>query len=122
LTGEQADADDLARILLVTYAAGLVELHVRPPRCVSKVSRFPVMTTLTRWRAAHDKPIVTARHTRVDATGETERALLALLDGTRDLAALTRDMAGLLEKPEDIVAKEIEENLAKLARFGLLIA
>jgi methyltransferase-like protein len=122
LSGEQADAGDLARILLATYAVGLVELHARPPHCVSRVSRFPAATAFARWRASHEKPMVTALHATVEATGETERALLSLLDGTRDLAALTQEMAGILDKPEDTVAREIEQNLAKLARFGLLIA
>ena len=118
-----ADAGrELARILLATYAAGLVELHARPPLCVSKVSRFPEATAFTRWRASHEKTMVTAHHTVVAATGETERAFLALLDGTRDLSVLTREMAGIVNQPEDTVAKGIEESLAKLARVGLLIA
>jgi hypothetical protein len=122
LTGEQPDANDLARILLGTYSAGLVELHVRPPRCVSKVSRCPVASAHARWRASHDKLITTARHTTIDTAGEIERRLIALLDGTRDLAALTREMRPVLDHPEDVVAREVEQNLAKLAKFGLLIA
>jgi hypothetical protein len=122
LMGQQPDADDVARILLATYAVGLVELHARPPHCVSQVSCFPAVTAFARWRASHGKLLTTPRHTTVEATGQPERALLALLDGTRDLAALTREMAPILDKPEDTVAKEIEQNLVKLARFGLLVA
>jgi methyltransferase-like protein len=122
LIAEQPNADDLAGILLVTYAAGLIELHSRPPRCVSKVSRFPAVTDLARWRASHEKLIVTARHALVEASGETERRLVALLDGTHDLAALTREMAAILNKPEETVATEIEGNLVTLARLGLLVA
>ena len=122
LMGEQPDADDLAGILLVTYAAGLVELHARPPRCVSKVSRFPAVTDFARWRASQEELIVNARHALVDATGETERRLIALLDGRHDLAALTREMAAILNKPEELAAKEVEGNLVTLARLGLLVS
>ena len=47
---------------------------------------------------------------------------MTLLDGTRDLAALTREMRPILRQPEDVVAKELERNLTRLAHFGLLVA
>lgn len=56
------------------------------------------------------------RHTTVRVEGELERRLLGLLDGTRDRAALLRDLDLPGFGPE-----QLEENLARLARLGLLV-
>ena len=63
-----------------------------------------------------------ARHRRLEAEGEIERRLIGLLDGTRDLSGLARELAPVLNQPEDIAAAQIEANLAKLAKMGLLEA
>ena len=122
LTGEPPDAEGLSQILLGTYAAGLVELHVQPPRCVSRVSRFPQTTPLARRQAGSGKTITTPRHTSIDPSGEVERRLLALLDGSHDVSALTAELRPILNESDSAVTRKIEENLAKLARFGLLVA
>ncbi len=121
LTGEAPDAEGLVQILYGTFAAGLVELHVCPPRCVSKPGPLPRTTRLARWQAQHGGKITTLRHTGIEAEGVLERRLLTLLDGTRDLPALIEEMAPLLPDSRDEVARKIEENLGKLARFGLLV-
>jgi hypothetical protein len=122
LTGEAPDAEDLSEILLATYTSGVIELRVRRPRCVSTVNRRPTASPLARWQATHGTTVTTLRHARVEATGEIERHLMSLLDGTRDVAALTRELRPMLNQPEDVVAKQVEQNLEKLAKFGLLVA
>ncbi len=119
-----ANPEALAEILLATFRAGLVELHVSPPPCVSKPGLCPATTRLARWQAQHGKTITTLRHTAIDATGEVERRLLALLDGTRNRAALASELASTLHPPRDAseLARELDNNLQKLARFGLLTA
>lgn len=120
LSGVPADRDGLAGILLATYGSGLIEFHTRPPQCVSRVSRFPATSELARWQASHEKLITTARHTCIDAKGAVERRLIALLDGTRDVDMLARELLPALDQPEALVAREVEVMLQKLARFGLL--
>jgi len=66
--------------------------------------------------------LTTGLHTMVAAEGEIERRLIGLLDGTRDLSALARELAPILNQPEDVAARQIERNLEKLAKMGLLEA
>lgn len=122
LTGEAPDAAGLVQILYGTFAAGLVELHVCPPRCVSKPGPLPQTTRLARWQAQHGDKITSLRHTSIEADGVVERRLLSLLDGTRDLPALVEELAPLLPDSRDEMARKIQDNLGKLARFGLLVA
>jgi methyltransferase-like protein len=122
LTGQQPNPETVAGILISTLGAGLTELHARPPRVVSKPSRFPTASALARLQAEHGAMLTTGLHTMVRAEGEIERRLIALLDGTRDLSALARELAPVLNRPEDVAEGQIEANLAKLAKMGLLEA
>jgi hypothetical protein len=122
LTGEAPDAGELMVILYGTFAAGLVELHVLPPRCICKPGPFPQTTPLARWQARHGDKITTLRHSTIQVEGELERRFLALLDGTRDLPALVEELAPHLPNSRDELTRQIQENLAKTARLGLLVA
>ncbi len=123
LLGEQdADCESLSEILLATYRAGLVEFHAAPLNCVSKPGEFPSTTTLVRWQSLHGDTLTTLRHTTIEATGEIEKRLVGLLDGTRNRASLAAELASCTDRsPEDLLI-DLEKNLAKLARFGLLTA
>jgi len=122
LAGQTPDPEAVAGILLSTLGAGLSEFHTRLPRVVSKPSRFPAASALARRQAARGVRLTTGLHTMVAAEGEIERRLIGLLDGTRDLSALAKELAPILNQPEDVAAGQIEQNLAKLAKMGLLEA
>jgi methyltransferase-like protein len=122
LIGEKPDPESMIRILFGTFAAGLVELHALPPRCVAKPGRFPATTALARLQAQQGKRITTLRHTTVEADGELERHLLTLLDGTRDFPELVHELAPQIATSRDEAARRLLDNLQKLARFGLLVA
>jgi len=122
LIGEQPDEKSMIRILFGTFAAGLVELHAVPPRCVSEPGPFPATTALARLQARQGIKITTLRHTTVEAEGEIERHLLTLLDGSRDFKDLVREMAPQIATSRDEAARRLRDNLQKLARFGLLVA
>jgi methyltransferase-like protein/2-polyprenyl-3-methyl-5-hydroxy-6-metoxy-1,4-benzoquinol methylase len=119
-----AEPAALAEILLATFRAGLVELHVNPPACVSKAGPYPATTRLARWQAHRGKMITTMRHTTIDVCGELEKHFLTLLDGTRNRDALVSELASILRPPRDAaeLAHEVDQNLEKLARLGLLTA
>jgi methyltransferase-like protein len=121
LAGESADRDGLIQILYGTFAAGLVDLHAVRPRCIAKPGPRPATTPLVRWQAAHGIKVTTLRHTTIEAEGEIERRLLMLLDGTRDLSDLIREMSPHIPNSRDEVARRIQDNLTKLSRFGLLV-
>lgn len=122
LTAAPPDPAGLVQILSGTFAAGLVELHALPPRCTAKPGPFPKTTDLARWQARHGSRVTTLRHTTIEAEGEVERRLLSLLDGTRDLPALVQELSPLLSDPPDAIARKVQDNLGKLARFSLLVA
>ena len=122
LVAEAPDPEGLSEILLATFSAGLIELHVEPPRCVSRVSPCPAVSQLARSQARRGGAVTTPRHATVDVNDEIACRLIALLDGTRDVAALARELAPQLGRPEAELARGIEANLAILARIGLLTA
>lgn len=124
VSGSHVDPGALAEILLTMYRIGLAELRVDPPACVSKPGEFPMVPALARWQARQGLTVTTMRHTTVEATGDIEKRLLDLLDGTRDRAALASEIAPMIHPtptPTALLA-ELDKNLNKLARYGLLVA
>ncbi len=124
LSGSAADPEELSEILLATHRAGLVELHTHAPACTSTPGERPATSALARWQARQGHAVTTARHTTIEADGELERRLLGLLDGTRARRELASEIAPLLDPPRAAAdaLQELENNLSKLARFGLLVA
>ena len=120
----EADPDALKEILFTTYRVGLVELHAARPQCVARAGPHPATSALARFQAMQGPTITTLRHSTIEATGDIERRLLTLLDGTRDRQSLASELASCMNpapSPEKLLP-ELEKNLGKLARFGLLIA
>ncbi len=106
------DEDTLAQFLLGTFAAGLVELHTVPSKFTIEPGERPRAFSLARLEAAEgDQIVTTMRHHCIELRDDAARRALTLLDGTRDRAALARELGG-----------DLEHNLARLARLGLLEA
>ena len=119
--GEPADPEVLSQILLSTYAAGVVDLHTQPRHCVGQVSQFPVASKLARSQVSRGKRATTALHAMMEDADERVGAFICLLDGTRDLAALVRELGPSSQLPEAELARGIRENLKLLAERGLLV-
>ena len=107
-------ADGVDEVLLQAYAANLVHLHVWAPPLATAPSERPRASALARRQAAEGTRVTTLRHTSVDVPDELGRRLIALLDGTRDRAALVRELG----RPAD----ELERSLEGLGRIALLEA
>lgn len=133
-----ADALELGKTLLKSYAAGLVELHSYAPPYANIISERPQVSPLARWQARHGAFVTTLYHNALYLEDPMSRQLLPLLDGTRDRTALVEELAAVagtqgwgntphLSKAADprqlkvFLAAELEANLLKLARTGLLI-
>jgi SAM-dependent methyltransferase len=108
----ELDGDVVCETLLRAYAANLVHLHVWEPEMATAPSERPVASALARVQAARGTRVTTLRHAGVDVPDELGRRLIGLLDGTRDRAALLRE----LRRPAD----ELERSLEGLARLALL--
>ena len=102
----------VAETLRRAYAANLVHLHVWAPDAATAPSERPVASALARLQAAEGTRVTTLRHTGVEVPDERGRRLIRLLDGTRDRAALVRELG----RPAD----ELERSLEGLARLALL--
>lgn len=84
--GEEAELPQIRAALLQCYAANLVRLHVAPPFASTSVPDRPAVSAVARLEAEEGQPLTTIRHTAHDP-GE-HRAVVPLLDGTRDRADL----------------------------------
>jgi hypothetical protein len=127
-------AETLSAFLLDLYSAGIVEFRATRPQVVREVSERPEVSPLTRWQAQHGDFVTTQFHTAVKVEDEIGKCLLWSLDGTRDRKALLEKLWLLLKSNDALVladgneaavrtkfGQEMENNLIKLARMGLLV-
>jgi hypothetical protein len=117
-----ADEKAVFEILHSLFASGLVEIRTSQPQMAVTPSERPSASPLARMQAARGVPVTTLRHISIGATGDVERRLISLLDGTRTRAELVSDMSPLLttSKTAAELESELETSLHSLARLGLL--
>ncbi len=110
---ESVVAARLQDVLLQAYLARVVVLHGSPPAVSATPGERPRASALARAQCAAGSVVVSSLlHTNVLLEGELEPALLLLLDGTRDSAAL----ADVLDRP----VSEIDASLLRFASIALL--
>ena len=125
----------MAAFLLQLYGAGLVEFRTWLPPIARVAGERPVASPLARWQAQHGDVVSSRFHQAVKVEDEVGRSLLIWLDGTMDRPALAEKIRALFqardsqafpdaEDPAMIqkIRQELEQNLAKLAGLGLLVA
>ena len=121
--------------LLALALAGVVKLHSWQAEMPVAPSDRPVASPLARIQIRTSPTVTTLHHQLVKLEDEVGRTLVALLDGTRDVTALKRDLVAELEgkgildaasphteKARREVETGLENNLRQLCRMGLLIA
>ena len=117
------NVDALGEIVLATYSAGLVELHSLPPLFTTAIGERPRVSPLARWQARNGSMLTTLRHSSIEIEDGIVRKLIMLLDGTRDRAALKRELLPLAEQIDEAVFDdELERNLARAAMMALLMS
>ena len=139
LASEKEDIHALGQVLLRAYAAGIIELHVSAPTFVTEPSQRPRASSLARLQAEGEGSMINLRHHNVQVEAPMSRALLRLLDGSRDRAALLDDLTEMVasgaatlsdsneipldtSKARDIIAGNLEDNLVAFGRMALLAA
>jgi len=138
-SGEAAsDVRVLCDILLSAYAAGVVELGTTAPGFTLEVSEHPTVSPIARLQAERgDEFVSSLRHGSLRIEDAVARQMLCLLDGTRDRAALLREMRAFQERhdgrppsavddpaepPAVIVSADaLERKLSELARLALMV-
>jgi hypothetical protein len=120
-----ADRTALCDALLRCYAANLAQLHIHPPALTTAPGDAPEAGALARHQARAGEMVTNLRHVSVRIEDELGRELVTLLDGTRDRAALTAELARFLrERGDDRSQAELRDGLDRslqgLARLALL--
>ena len=129
-----AAKEGLCGFLLRLYSAGIVEFRVSPPVFARDVNDRPVVSPVVRWQVRESEFVTSAFHVAVKVEDEIGRSLLSWLDGTLDRQALLEKLWLFLKSRNALVTPEggeaaarrelevkLEQNLAKLARLGLLV-
>ncbi len=119
------DAAELCGALLQAGIAGVLDVHAHRPVLVLNPGDRPVASTLARMQTAEGNRVSTCFHTIVQMEDGLSRLMLQLVDGTRDRAALVRELqaavrAGKVNAPVTAEQITIEQVDAVLRRFGSL--
>lgn len=130
---DEKDIEQLCAFLLHLYSAGLIDLHSYAPPVICTVTDRPSTTPLVRWQVGRGNMVTSQLHMAAKIEDEVGRRLLSCLDGTRDHRALADEIWQLLKSRGALnsagqgesssrrnVEMELEKNLEKLARMGLL--
>ena len=104
----------LRELLLRIHMPGVLEMSVLPWKYTSVVSERPVASRLARLQAGRGNRVTSLRHRPVEFEAPLPRLVLPLLDGSRDLDALSRDLS--------VARNDVEEALQELHELGLLEA
>jgi hypothetical protein len=88
----------LGEELLSIYAAGFLDLRVWTPRVVTEISERPLASPYARLQATTSDRVTNLLHQRV-TIDEFSRALVPLLDGSRDVDGLSAALAGAATAP-----------------------
>jgi 2-polyprenyl-3-methyl-5-hydroxy-6-metoxy-1,4-benzoquinol methylase len=113
-----AGPDELGAALLDGFRRERLIPHAGPLRAARDPGERPEASPLARWQAARGLELTSLGYTTVRMDEPAARALIELLDGTRDrgqIAAALRERTGLELTPDDLDA-----NLRELARLFLL--
>jgi methyltransferase-like protein len=113
-----ADAEMMLReVLLRMHMPALLEIGIAPYAYPAIVTARPQASRLARFQIRNGSRVTSLRHRSVDIDHPAGRALLPLLDGTRDLAALCTALAS----SNGVVPRsEIEAGLERLRELALL--
>ena len=110
---------EFAGFLATNHATGFVDLHTWEPRMATAVGDRPVASALARIEIERGVRVTSLRHRRVEIDDPIAAAVLARLDGTRDLAALHEEV-GRVFPAGSVTRRHVEAAVAGLAHHCLL--
>src|SRR5262245_58029332 len=116
------DAERLAADLLAAYSTGLVELHLHQAAWAVRRGGRPVLNPLARFQLTNGREVVTSlRHTDTRLDAPVVRAMLLLLDGSRDVLAVAAELGrridvGELALPAGAARANLQADVDKAVR------
>ena len=132
----EKDEDILAAVLLQIFGANLLELHLYEPEFAAQPDERPLVSPIARLQARNGDAVATLRHSTVGIQDDVIRSLLILLDGTRTVASVSKEIKTRIENGKikyrfDSAAEKreflknlpeiIKENLQSMAKLGLFV-
>jgi SAM-dependent methyltransferase len=114
-----ADAVALGAALLDGFRRERLMPHAGPLHAALTPGERPEVSPLARWQAGRGPDLTSLAYQTVRMEEPAARALIELLDGTRDRDAIR---AGLLDRTGlELTAEDLEANLAELTRLFLIV-
>ena len=113
-----------ADMLIRLVEAEAIELRQQAPRVAAAIGARPVASALARFELSLGLTMVTnQRHQCIDLPDEAGRALVSLLDGTRDREALLAAMGRVAPPPvgADTIERSLDTSLREMLRLCLLV-
>ena len=118
---QYAENRDLLRNALAAMVfTSFAQYHIHDFACARTPSERPAASRLARYHASQSLRVPTVRHGLVELD-EPGRQLLLLLDGTRNLDEISRDLARCPGAPsEEEIHRALPDSVDWMARMGLL--
>jgi hypothetical protein len=118
---DAASESKLVRALLLSDVNGVVEMHAEPPPFATEISPMPKVSPMARLQAEREVPISVLNASAVMAADRSVRALLLLLDGSRDRTRLLEAWRQRTGAERPTRPEVLERTLRLLAHQGLLV-
>jgi SAM-dependent methyltransferase len=114
------DREHLRAILFALITSGFASFHSHRLALPGKRNPRPRADRLARWQSAHTGKVTFSDHTSNQLDGLT-RALIELMDGTREFDELVAGLAQLEgAPPPDVIGAQLPQVLNQLMHAGLL--
>src|SRR5262249_24781619 len=112
----------VAVLLAEAFAADEVVLRIHPPAITETAPERPLASALARWQARRGASITNLEHETLQIADKLARALIALLDGRRDRAALEAELGPALADDDPFARRRrVDDYVRQFAKLGLLI-
>ncbi len=110
---------DLRSFLLRMYSTAILDLRLWTPPCVQVAGERPEASRLARAQLERRNTVTSLAHVDLNLVDPEICALIRHLDGTRDRAALLRDLTA---EGVQVTPGGLEETLRHLAKVKVLVA
>lgn len=134
----KTDSQTVAELMLKTYGAGVIDFHLHVSNFTVTPGERPLASPLARLQAQSGTITTSLLGNNVRIDDALGLQLLLLLDGTRDRAALIKDLESSIEsKPQSLASdmsiedrkklmqelpQKLDQKIDELARLGFLMA
>ena len=119
---DSASQTNAEAMILEAWMSGFMQFRTVPLPVAKIAGARPEAFALARLQAKTREGVTNLRHETIRLPDPFARTLLALLDGTRDRSQIVRTLASGSSPAETAsIARRVDDTLASLAQFGLMM-